>query len=259
MRCCHVQRWASAYLDGELDSARAGALRGHLRTCEPCRQYLDELGALIDAAASAELPEPPASLWSAIEQGLAEAEVADARRPWFWLQWQAARPRLLPAAVVLAALALTLVWLERRVYSPWRLPAPMVASAAPETQPGAAEPAPPNDSAMAATATFAELRARQVLAADQRYLTTIDELIAIVDEERETWPAADRAAFDTHVREFRSEAQRHALALAVREEPEPRNRDALYAVYRAEIAFLQDAALYWPINGSDRLASGSPR
>src|SRR5690606_11773002 len=61
--------------------------------------------------------EPPPSMWSAVEQRLAEAEIADARRSWVWLRWHAAwaalRPRLLPGAVVVAAAVALVLWLER--------------------------------------------------------------------------------------------------------------------------------------------------
>ncbi|HWN66704.1 MAG TPA: zf-HC2 domain-containing protein, partial [Haliangium sp.] len=183
MRCRDVQDLASSYIDGELDDARASALRGHVRQCPSCLAAVRELGAIRDVAAALDTLEPPASLWSAVQSGLAQAEIADAGRSRLWLHWQVLRPRLLPAAVALAATAAVATWLWRRPPAPASDPGPaplMVAQlAGPATpDPGLAPTAPtmPPRLVPARVETFEAGRARELAEADRRYAQTLTEL-----------------------------------------------------------------------------------
>lgn len=260
MRCRDVQDLASSYIDGELDDARASALRGHVRQCAACLAAVRELGAIRDAAADLDTLEPPPSLWSAVQRGLAEAEIADARRSRLWLHWQALRPRLLPAAVGLAALAAAATW-------QWSRPSasvPVVAQpAAPQSagplaaaSPGATlhavgEPVPAHDvprPASVPSESFEAGRARELVEADQRYVETLAELRGLVADERARWPAEVAARLDARLAAFADEArqQQHVAVTATEHAADVRSRDALYAVYRAEIALLQNVALYGP-------------
>lgn len=253
MRCRDVQDLASAYIDGELDDARGSALRGHVRQCPACLATVRELGAIRDAAADLDTLEPPPSLWSAVQSGLAEAEIADARRSRLWLHWQAIRPRLLPAAVALAATAAVTTWL-------WRQPAPAPDPAAqlaiaPATVSDtasdiAARTAPAPRAVPAPDETFEAGRARSLAEADQRYGQTLAELRGLVADERASWPPEIAARLDARLAMLADEARQQQHVAAAADGVDVRSRDALYTVYRAEIELLQNVALY----GADALS-----
>lgn len=263
MRCRDVQAVASAYIDGELDEARASALRGHLRTCDACLAMVEELAAIRDAAARLEPADPPPSLWAAVEQTLAEAEIADANRSWLWLRWQTFRPRLLPAAVAVAATVALALWVARWARTPAGPAADRVAltevAAAGELSPASRSSGDIPAGAAAAQAdrdaeSLFEARAREVLDADRRYQQTIDELSQLAAEERPSWSTAARAAFDHRMAAFAEAARRQAgepgSSPAIQPgQPaggtslDPRRRDALYAIYQAKIEFLQTVVI----------------
>lgn len=269
MRCGDVQDLASAFIDGELDIARASALRGHLRQCPACTAAVRELGAIRDAAANLDTLEPSPALWSAVQSRLAEAEIADAGRSRLWLHWQALRPRLLPAAVAMAATASVVMWL-------WRLSpqSDTLATAANGAAGGAAQllatagPEVPNGLTASITAgatpamaheTFWASRAREIDQTDARYTVTLAELRTLVESERPRWPADAAARLDARLAALTAEARQHLHTAAVTADPDapdPRSRDALYAVYREEIELLQNVALH----GVETIASldGSP-
>jgi anti-sigma factor RsiW len=267
MRCGDVQDLASAFLDGELDDARASALRGHMRQCPACTTTVRELAAIRDAAARLETLEPPPALWSAVQSRLAEAEIADAGRSRLWFHWHALRPRLLPVAVALAGAAAVALWLWRLSPEPpaaatgnahpepvLRLatagsgdehatPLAVGAGARAEVVPGVATgvtPAIPGE-------TFWARREREIAQADARYQATLAELRALVDSERPHWPADAAARLDARLAALAAEARQHLHTAAVTADPgapDPRSRDALYAVYREEMELLQDVALH---------------
>jgi anti-sigma factor RsiW len=264
MRCGDVQDLASAFIDGELDDARASALRGHLRQCPACTAAVRELGAIRDAAANLDTLEPSPALWSAVQSRLAEAEIADAGRSRLWLHWQALRPRLLPAAVAMAATASVVMWL-------WRLSpqadtlataasgSPAQLLAGPEVTTGATASTTAEAGPAMANETFWATRAREIDQTDARYTQTLAELRTLVESERPRWPADAAARLDARLAALTAEARQHLHTAAVTADPDapdPRGRDALYAVYREEIELLQNVALH----GVETVASldGSP-
>lgn len=114
MTCSDTRKQLTAYLDGELDADRGTVVRGHLRTCEACRDIAEREAALRDGLRALEPVDPPPSLWANVQAKLAEAEVAEAQRP-AWrralARWArvASPPRLALAGTALAA-AFVLVW-----------------------------------------------------------------------------------------------------------------------------------------------------
>lgn len=261
MRCADIQALASDYLDGELDNARASALRGHVRMCPDCLALVQDLATLRDTMAELEPEEPPPSLWAAVERGVAEAEMADARRSTLWLRWQQVRPRLLPAAVVAAAAVAMALWTLRGPASGRSADlAAELATNAPADQPadwatGPAQrtrdhsrpgPVPartlhPGHDDRAGEDFFAR-QEHELAHADQRYESVLAELRGIVAAERAQWPAPAATRFDRRMAAFQAEARRHRQAAGP--VAGARGRDALYAVYQAEISFLQSAAIY---------------
>jgi hypothetical protein len=114
MKPCLRNRKLLAWLAlDELDARRAGELRAHIQTCDGCRRYLEEISAVTERLAAAEVTpeieasesfhkrlagrlEQPASLWEALF-----AQFAATR-----LNWRVALPALGAAALVIATLAI---------------------------------------------------------------------------------------------------------------------------------------------------------
>lgn len=276
MRCADVQALASAYLDGELDNARASALRGHVRMCPDCLALVQDLATVRDTMAGLEPEEPPPSLWAAVERGVAEAEMADARRSVLWLRWQQVRPWLLPGAVAAAASMAVALWAlrgpasDREAHLGAELAAGEAREQAGELAPGPGQrmhaDAPPGPAhalvpapepghgpghGVEAGQDFSTRRRHELARADQRYESVLVELRGIVAAERAQWPAHAATRFDHRMAAFDAEARRHRQALDPAEGA--RGRDALYALYQAEISFLQSAAIY----GASALEDGS--
>jgi putative zinc finger protein len=114
MTCSDTRKQLTAYLDGELDADRGTVVRGHLRTCEACRDIAEREAVLRDGLRALEPVDPPPSLWANVQAKLADAEVAEAQRPaWRRALARWARlvspPRLALAGTALAA-AFVLVW-----------------------------------------------------------------------------------------------------------------------------------------------------
>jgi hypothetical protein len=237
MRCRDVERLCSGYVDGELDDGRASALRGHLRTCPACLARVEDEAAVRDAADELGPIEPPATLWAGVQARLAEAEIADAGRSRLWMWWQRLRPAALPAAVAVMAAAALAAWLLPRGGAPVP-PAPRPAAVA-DVDREAGPPAPSFE------LDFETARIEELRRADERYGTVLEELRELWADERAEWPEEVAATFDARLRELQSEARRHrgALGVIAGEPPDPRGRDALYAVYQAEIDLLQQAVL----------------
>jgi len=116
------------------EGARAEASTPHLRTCDACQRQLDELRAMMSAAADVEAPEPSPLFWdhfSARVGAAVASEGAPRRSSWFARgPWGLALPLALGAAAAVAlAVAMTL----------GRRPSP----AGPEAAPPALEAAAP--------------------------------------------------------------------------------------------------------------------
>ncbi|HTM22610.1 MAG TPA: zf-HC2 domain-containing protein [Kofleriaceae bacterium] len=235
MKCKDAQGLATRFVDGELDDARASALRGHLRGCDACRAGIEDEALLRDAGADLPPVDPPPELWQGIQQRLAAAEVADAGRSRAWLLWQRLRPHALTAAVAAAAAAVLAVWWVRRdagdaaevaVITPPTVPVPV--------EPPGPRPAPP-------ARTFEEVRADELGRADATYDGVIADLRRIVAEERAHWPAGAARRFDTRMAALEAEAGTHRRAVAGGGGPAV--RDPLYANLRAQIALMERAAM----------------
>jgi hypothetical protein len=106
MTCLNVRRHLSAYVDGDLESAEAGRVAGHLRDCASCAARERSLQATIDAMAELPKLSSPESMAARV---LSRLEV-ETRGPGLALIFRprsAARPlmvpSLLPAALVVVA------------------------------------------------------------------------------------------------------------------------------------------------------------
>ncbi|MCG8417290.1 MAG: zf-HC2 domain-containing protein [Proteobacteria bacterium] len=252
MRCRDIDRLASRYIDGDLDEARLSALRGHLRGCSRCLELVEDMATIRDTAAGLEFLDPPASLWRKVEQGLAEAEIADANRSWLWLRWQAVRPFLLHGAVAVGAAVVLILWLWRPGEGP-AMSTPIAGDSVKDSVGDSGDDGVHNVSELfidrsdgSSGGDFFAMRSRELVEADRRYRAIIDDLRRLAAQERANWPADLSAIFDARLAVFDREARQQKQALVVRHgrdrstaHPTAKSRDALYAVYQAEIDFLQ--------------------
>lgn len=243
MRCQHVRRYLSSYIDGELDDVRSSALRGHVRTCDSCAALLEDFASMTEAAATVDPIHPPPELWNGIQARLAEEEIGDAQHSSLWLWWQNARRLIrthaLSGAVVATAIALLVVWATR---GPTSDDEPTLASDSvqvPDNDDGDVAPAP-----AAAPARFLDARTAELRDTDESYRMVIEELRGMVEEERATWTSEVREAFDTRLIDFDEAIARHRKNLGVGSTaPSPSAYDDLFSVYQAQIELLQRAAV----------------
>jgi hypothetical protein len=109
MRCPKAQRYISEYVDGALDARKAAELERHLQGCPACREVLEDLRGLKDAAPDLETPGPDDGVWLKLRSRLRAGAVEPAaavRVPGRWsLGWNTPVLRFAGAA----ALALVLI------------------------------------------------------------------------------------------------------------------------------------------------------
>lgn len=115
MTCDDVRPQLTTYLDGELESDRGSAVRGHLRGCDACRTAANEEAVLRDGLRALSQLDAPVELWAGVQRQLAAAEVADAEKPcWrhtlsrFAQQWTS--PRFAVASAALAVVVCVWAW-----------------------------------------------------------------------------------------------------------------------------------------------------
>jgi hypothetical protein len=230
MTCEKIREQLTAYLDGELEGDRGTPVRGHLRTCEACRQIATDEAALRDGLRSLPPLDPPPTMWAGIQAQLAEAEVAESKRP-AWrralTRWAPLAPRFGMLTGALAAAAVLLVWRAHRRDE--LAPAPVaqqdVVVKVPPAPPAPA-PAPPGGDDV--TDDLAASAARVT----DDYATAAKELLETARAEAAQWPADRQQAFAERVAELQA-------AVDAATEGHPRQR-----AYRAMIRYLQRAAVH---------------
>lgn len=232
--CDGVRARLTAYLDGDLDPERGTLVRGHLRTCDACRQIAADEAALRDGLRALPTVDPPPSLWANVQARLAEVEVAESQRPaWrrMLARWMPSPQRLaLGGAVAAAAVTLTVWRVSSRDAEPVapRIadhPSPAIESSA-TPAPAPRPPTPP--SADDATAELLAEPARITAT----YEATANELLALAADARPGWTDAAKATFDARIADF----QRALTASAVDERMRHRT-------YRAMIRYVQNAVV----------------
>jgi predicted anti-sigma-YlaC factor YlaD len=233
VKCEHARAELTAYLDGELDADRGSAVRGHLRTCDACRQVATDEAAVRDELRSLPTLDPPSTMWSGIQARLAKAEVADAEKPRWrlvlarWLR-PVATPRFALAGVALAAAVTVLAW--RASHRGHGVESPI---ADVHTVPGSGTPVPvpaPAAPPPAAEDVTADL-AGDVARVSTDYAHTAESLLVDAKAARESWTQERKHAFDLHVTELQ-QAIDHAQGRVQHKR------------YRELIRYLQRAAVY---------------
>jgi predicted anti-sigma-YlaC factor YlaD len=224
MSCERIRPQLTAYLDGELEGDRGTAVRGHLRTCDACRQVATDEAALRDGLRALPALDPPPSLWAGVQAQLAAEEVEVSKQP-AWRRavsrWMPMAPRFGLAFGAVALAALLLVWRSHR-------------HAEPAPEPIAQQPITPVPAPAAAPAVASDV-STELAAAPARvsgdYAKAAAELLAAAQTERAQWAADQQQAFDDNVA---------ALQKAIDGAAEGRPRQK---AYRALIHYLQGAAI----------------
>ncbi len=92
------QEQISAWLDGQLEAQQAEQVDQHLRQCETCRRFQEELASAASLFRNMEMLEPPPHLWTRISANLEHPET---RNSFAWLR-QLYRNELMAVAAALA-------------------------------------------------------------------------------------------------------------------------------------------------------------
>jgi len=226
MRCRDVERWVTAYLEGDLDDNRASALRGHIRGCPCCEALVAEHVLLVESAAKAEMPDVPPELWASIEGALDGAEEADAQRSRLWLWWPRLRP-ILAGAALAGATALALFLWHRG------------GDAAGGERVTLLDQVP---TVMQSSRSHSQKVRTEIERADQRYLETIRELRELAADQLDLLPSDSQQRFASTMQALELRAAQERTRIAGDVPTDTRERDALYATYRTQIDFLTLAA-----------------
>jgi hypothetical protein len=227
LRCADAQKQSSKYLDSELSPERSAAVRGHLRTCDSCREIFEKEREIIETCLMLPTLDPPDAVWEAIQQRIANEEVKDSME-WPLGRWLRFRWRPLVGVGMVTAMAGSLLIARAQTSE---------TSSSPDSSALAISASPP---AKTMEASYEEARIEELAEADRHYIETIASLREMLEEDRPAWEPEQAALVDARLSAFRKDAIGTRLAIesgsfAVQ------GRDTLYANYRSEIGFLQSA------------------
>ncbi|HEX3698759.1 MAG TPA: zf-HC2 domain-containing protein [Polyangia bacterium] len=210
----HVVDQLSPYLDGELGDGAAARVRAHLEACAACAQVADEFQVMVRVARSLDRPEPPPTLWPAIEGALARRE----RGPFGWRVF--AGGLLAGAAVALAVVWVGTGHLARRV-------PPTVARGEASAPPAATDP----------LLAEAEGEFERAAAAYER---SIDKLRALLVREQSLWSVDERVRYSDRLARL-DEAITRSRETARQRPGDVAGNELLFAAYQKKIEFLAAA------------------
>jgi anti-sigma factor RsiW len=213
----------SAFVDGDLTAGEAQAVRAHGAACPRCAALIAELAALVAAARGLDRPEPPPTLWSAVEGTLARQDRIDRRdridRPW-WLSL-----RLFGGGALAGAAAVSIVALG---LSSWR------------AHRAAAFVATPAAVAVAATDPLLAEAETEFARAAAAYESSIEKLRGLLAREEPRWSAEERALYAERLVQL-DEAIARSQDLARRSPADSTGNEQLFAAYQQKISFLAAA------------------
>lgn len=204
----HVIPELSAWLDGDLDPRAAERVAAHVESCAGCRAEADLLRAVIAGARGLERPEPPVTLWPAIEGRLAREERAVVR-------WRQVLFGAFAGAACAAVVALALGAVGGRVSGRDTAVAPVT-----------------SDPALAEAQAEFENAARA-------YERAIDKLRGLLDREQARWSEDARARCAERLARLDETIARSREAL--RRMPSDGAGRELFAAYSQKIALLTEA------------------
>lgn len=211
--CAQPAERLSAFVDGDLPTAEAQAVRAHLAACPQCTVSIAQLTAMVTAARGLERPEPPPSLWPAVEGAMARHE-----RPW-WLSLRLFGGGALAGAVAVSVVALGLAsWRTHRATAVVVAPVAVAVSADPLLNEAEAE--------------FASAAAA--------YERSIEKLRGLLEREEPRWSPAERARCTERLAQL-DDAIATSRELAHRSRGDTVGNEQLFAAYQQKITFLAEA------------------
>ena len=208
----------SAFVDGDLPPAEAGAVRAHASGCADCTAALADLRALVTNVRALDVPEPPPTLWPSIEGALHR------RERFAWLKISLWRPVGIGALAGAVAVVLVTVALPA-VRARWnREPAapPVQIAATPVSDPLLHE----------AEAEFAQAAAA--------YERSIEKLRGLLVREEARWSPQERTRMAERLGRLDDVIAR-SRELARRTPGDSAGNEQLFAAYQQKIAFLAAA------------------
>jgi negative regulator of sigma E activity len=210
----------SAFLDGDLPVAEIQTVRQHLGECASCAARAGALRVMVGAARALEAPEPPPTLWPAIEGALQ-------RRERWWLSWRPFGVGALAGAAAVAAVVLGLGG-RSMLSSTFTSTSASARDAAGAHSVGAV--AAPVDPLLAeAEAEFA--RAAAV------YERSIAKLRTLLSREETRWSADERTRYADRLSRL-DEAIVRSREAARLSPGDSTGNEELFAAYQQKIAFL---------------------
>ena len=224
----------SAFVDGDLPAAELQSVRLHLEACPACAQHAAELGALARAARTLDVPEPPPTLWPAIEGAL------DRRR---WLDadglWSFSRPFGIGALAGAAVVAVV-------VFGAGLRRAPRVVAQGGAQAPVAREAPPPSTDPLLVEAEQEFARAAAV------YVHSIEKLRGLLVRQETEWSPDVRARYRERLARL-DDAIARSREAARRAPGESDGNEQLFAAYQQKIAFLTET-----VHRGGRWGPGTP-
>ena len=213
--CTQTTETLSAFVDGDLPQAEAQAVRAHAAGCPRCTLSIGELRAMLTAARALERPEPPPTLWAAVDWALEKHE-----RPW-WLSLRIFGTGALAGAAAVSVIALGL--------SSWRAHHAAESASAPSPATAVAAADPLLDEA---EAEFARAAAA--------YEKSIEKLRGLLEREEPRWSPAERARCAERLAQL-DEAIATSREAARKSPADGLGNEQLFAAYQQKIAFLAEA------------------
>jgi hypothetical protein len=126
MRCDDFLPIIEKLADGECSAAEERRARGHLETCDACREHYEFLEALPEAARKAPLTEPPGAYWEALPSKVMRRidQEQSSKRSLGWFPAWLAPSQLRWLAVVAAGLVVVVLSYEVMMVQDTRAPVP---------------------------------------------------------------------------------------------------------------------------------------
>jgi hypothetical protein len=208
----------SAWISGELGERDVAVVRIHVEACTSCAQTESELRAQVLVTRSLDRPEPPPTLWPAIEGALDALE----SRPW---SWRSSLAGAFAGGAIVVAAVLGILYV-RGGRGPQHVPSPARVA---EVQ----TPRPVEDPLL----VEAESELRR---AAESYEQAVSRLRKILEREQALWDPETRARVGDRLARL-DEAVIHSRAVARRDPSDSSGADMLFSAYRRQIDFLAEA------------------
>jgi len=218
----------SEWLDGDISEREAAAVRAHVAACPTCADLVNELRGQGDSLRELGRPEPPPTLWAAIE-GVMDAEDARAERGrWSWPSWLAGAL----GGAVTAAIA---VWL---VVGGRTATVGLAGGAAVGGGEGALGAQTAGATGTGSDPLLVEAE-RELERAAASYAKAAGRLRAILDREQARWDPARRARVAERLARL-DDAIVHSRGVAERDPGDGASAEMLFSAYRRQIDFLAE-------------------